>query len=938
MKKLRGLVVRLGGLFNKQRKDRELEEEMKSHIQMHVDDNIRLGMTPEAARREALIMLGGIESTKEAYRDQRGLPMLETLWQDIRYGARMLRKNPGFTSVAAVTLALGIGANTAIFTLVNAVWIKKLPVKEPDRLVLLRSVAPREFVVGSYAGNSGGYAESRTGSRSMTSFPYQSFARMREQSSALSGLIAFGGVRGGLNVTADGQADMASGQAVSGNYFVELGVQPWLGRLLIDEDDRAGSSPVAVLNHRYWQQHFGGSPEVIGKQINLNKVAFTIVGVTPPGFEGTMGVGSTQDVTIPIAWEPQVVSNKEYSRMYGAGAWWLRLMGRLKPEATAEQARLQLEEAFHRSVAEYHAARQAEARANGESPISELDPKLYPRLLIDAGGQGEMDGRRFFAPSLFLLQGVVGLVLLIACANVANLLFSRAATRQKEVALRLAIGAGRWRLIRQLLTESVLLSALGGALGVLLAIWLQHGLLAVSDWGSDSLIGLAAKLDWRVLGFTTGLSLLTGICFGLAPAWQFTKVDMGPALKDSGRNSSAASRSFLSRCLVVSQLALSLLIMVGAGLLVRTLLNLQRVEPGFNMSNLLLFRIQPDLLGYQRENLALFYGRLAERLEVIPGVQAVTFSDIPLLSQWSSSYALYLPNALNAAPDSQGMIQPSGLVCVDNVRENFLDVMQIPLLAGRTLRSQDDAKAPRVAVVNQSLAHKFFPNENPIGKRFAFDSKKPDSVEIVGLAKDAKYTRQRDEIAPTAYLPWQQDLSGEVTFELRTKGDPTAMIPSVRQAIRQVDGLLPVTDIKTQVQRANETLRMDRWFAKLLTLFGVLAALLASIGLFGIMAYAVSQRIREIGIRMALGATRHDVLKLVVRQGMTLVWIGIALGLVATLLCTRVIQSRLYGITPSDPFTLVIVSALLIVVAMLASWLPARFAARVEPIVALRNE
>jgi predicted permease len=297
-----------------------------------------------------------------------------------------------------------------------------------------------------------------------------------------------------------------------------------------------------------------------------------------------------------------------------------------------------------------------------------------------------------------------------------------------------------------------------------------------------------------------------------------------------------------------------------------------------------------------------------------------------------------LGNTLNAGPDSQGMIQPSGLVCVDNVRENFLEVMQIPLLAGRTLRYQDDAKAPRVAVVNQALAHKFFPNENPIGKRFAFDSKKPDSVEIVGLAKDAKYTRQRDEILPTAYLSWQQDLSGEVTFELRTKVDPVVLIQPVRQAIRQVDGQLPVTEIKTQVQRANETLRMDRLFARLLTLFGVLAAVLASIGLFGIMAYAVSQRIREIGIRMALGATRHDVLKLIVRQGMALVWIGIALGLVVALLCTRVIRSQLYGITPCDPFTLVAVSGLLIAVALLASWLPARFAARVEPIEALRNE
>jgi predicted permease len=650
-----------------------------------------------------------------------------------------------------------------------------------------------------------------------------------------------------------------------------------------------------------------------------------------------MGVGVTQDVTIPIAWEPQVVSKKENSLMRGEGAWWLGLMGRLKPGTTSEQVRVHLEHAFYLSVAEYHAARQAQAQGRGERPIPDLNSKLYPKLYLDAGAQGDIGGRRFLAPSLYLLQAVVGLVLLIACANVANLFLARAATRRKEMALRLAVGASWWRISRQLITESLLLSILAGAVGILLAIWVEHAIPWVSAWG-DWMNGISLRLDWRVLGFTTGLSLGTAICFGLAPLYQLKKTEMGTALKDGERISGAASRSLLGRTLVVCQLAVSLSILMGAGLLVRTLLNLQHVETGFNVHNLLLFRIQPELSGYEGETLARFYARLVERLETIPGVNAVTFSDIPLLAQSSSVYGLYLLDALQAPPDAGGVLQPSGLVYVNNVRENFLEVMQIPLLTGRTLNSRDDAKAPRVAVINQALARKFFPNENPIGKRFAFDPTKPDSVEIIGLAKDAKYTRQRDEVPPTAYLSWRQDLGDEYTFELRTRGNASALIPVVRQTVRELDAQLPITEVKTQVQQANETLRMDRLFTRLLTLFGALAQLLASIGLFGIMAYSVSRRTREIGTRMALGATRRDMLTLVMRQGIGLALAGILLGLIGAFITSRLFESRLYGISRFDPVAFLSVSTLLIAIAALASWLPARRAARVDPMAALRCE
>jgi predicted permease len=865
-----------------------------------------------------------------------------SLWQDLRYGVRMLLKTPGFTAIAVISLALGIGANTALFSVVDAMLLKLLPVKDPEQLVLFKSVAPRGFSAGSYSGNSN--TDPATGQRTMTSFPYQSFQRLREQPGLLSDLIAFGNV--GLNVSAEGQSDVANGQAVSGGYYAGLGVNALLGRVLTEADDQAQASAAAVLSYRYWQRRFNGDAAVVGKQINLNNVAFTVVGVTPPGFEGTMGVGSTQDVTIPIAWEPQLYSERQRSQLNGAGVWWLRLMGRLKPGATADQARAQLETAFQQSVVEHRSARQAQAVATGGNSISNLEPDQYPRLYLDPGGQGEMNSRRSYAPSLYMLLGVVGLVLLIACANVANLLLSRAAARQKEIGLRLALGASRWRLMRQLLTESVLLACLGGGLGIAFAIWIKDGLLAVSGWGGRGMTALEPQLDWRVLGFTLALSLVTGIVFGLAPAWRATKVDLTPTLKESGRSSSSVSRSLLSRALVVLQMALSLLLLVGAGLFVRTLVNLQQVDPGFNTRNLLLFGIQPGLIGYKDEKLAQLYQQLSERIGAAPGVQGVTFSRMALLARGASSRDVFLRSALSAAPDSEGRIRSSGEGYIHQVRENFLEMMGIPLLGGRTLTAQDDAKAPKVVVVNQTFANKYFPNENPVGKRFTFDTTKPDEMLIVGLAKDAKYTRQRDEIPPTIYLSWQQELRGMgfTTFEVRTAGDPTAAIPAVRQAVREVDSNLPLNNLRTQVEQATETLAMERLFAKLMALFGLLAQQLAAIGLFGVMAYAVSQRTHEIGIRMALGADRRDVLRMIMRQGMVLALLGLVIGGIGAYGLTRYLESAmnlsrmLYGVKLFDPLTYLVIAGMLTLVAFLACYVPARRATKVDPLVALRYE
>jgi len=937
---LRFIYLRLKGLLRKDHVEEEMDAEFRFHIQMQTQGNIARGMTIENARRDAQRRFGNLDRIKDAAREINGGGLLETLSQDLRYGYRMLWKKPGFSLVAIVTLAFGIGANTALFSVVDAMLLKMLPVTEPERLVLFKSLAAPEFSPGNYTGYSD--IDPVTGQKVRTSFPFQSFQRMRDQPGALSEIFAFGNVN--LNVNADGHAEFASGQAVSGNYYTGLGVQAIAGRTITDEDDYPTAHPVAVISYRYWQRRFGANPAVIGKQINLNNAAFTIIGVTPPGFEGTMDIGSTQDVTIPIACEPQLYAERQRSRMSGAGTWWLRLMGRLRPGATVEQARAQLDHAFLQSVVEHRSARQAQA--TGGNAISNLDPKDYPRLAVAPGGQGEMSTRQRYAPSLYLLLGVVGLVLLIACANVANLLLSRAASRQKEMALRLALGAKRLRLIRQLLTESILLSVLGGVLGILLAIWLKGGLLAVSDWGGSGMSALEPKLDLRVLGFTMGLSLLTGIIFGSAPAWRSTKVDLTPTLKESGRSSNVASRSLLSRGLVVFQVALSLLLLIGAGLFVRTLINLQQVEPGFNTRNLLLFSVQPSWLGYKEEKLEQLYQRMTERLEAVPGVQKVTFSTVTLLAHSQSTSNVFLRDALTATPDTEGRIKASGDVYINHVRENFLEAMEIPLLAGRTLNEQDDARAPRVVVVNQTFVNKFFPNEHPVGKRFTFDTKKPDEVEIVGVARDAKYTRQRDEIPPTVYIPWRQD-PGAVrgaTFELRTAGDPNNVVAAVRQAVREVDENLPLRNVLSQVEQADQTLAMERLFAKLLTLFGLLAQLLAAIGLYGVLAYSVTQRTHEIGIRIALGARTTNVLRMILRQGMALVLAGVVVGLGSAYVLTKYLESRLnlsqllYGVKVYDPLTYLVIVVSLTLVALIANYIPARRAAKVDPMVALRTE
>jgi predicted permease len=865
---------------------------------------------------------------------------MQTLLQDLRYGARMLMKQKSVTAIAVLSLALGIGANTALFSVVDAVLIKTLPVKEPERLALFEWRAGLPFRISGMSGTSG--VPEEPGTQALSLFRHDVFARMRQATiatpeSPLSDLFAFAPISE-INAVVGQQAEVINGQAVSGGYYSGLGVQPALGRAITDEDDRAGAAPVVVLSHQFWLERFGADPAVIGQPLKLNQQSFTIIGVTPPAFIGTLQVDFRPVVTVPIASEPLLLgANSNLVTANNPGHWWLDLMGRLKPGATLEHARASLNGAFQAAALEVMPPpRRADQPA-------QLDPKDYPRLLVESGSRGMLDERRWYASTIYGLFVVVALVLLIACANIANLLLARAASRSAEISVRLAVGAGRGRLIRQLLTESALLASLGGAVGVLLALWGNSALVALTDKDTGLVPGnVDLSVNWRVLAFTLVVSLLTGVLFGLAPALRATSLDLTTALKQGRRTTGAVSR--LSKGLIVAQVALSLVLLVGAGVFLRTLHNLQRINLGFNQENLLLFALQPEQGGYKDERLAQFYQQLFARLDQLPGVRAATFARVPLIARenWGNGILLPGEDEMTAAPHNTTR---------QMARENYFATLEIPFLRGRNFTAQDDAHAPQVAIVNQTFAREFFPNDDVIGKRITIKRDKR-SVEIVGVVADTKYTSQRREIRPLLYTPWQQvgEGIGKMYFMLRTVGEPAALAATVQQVVRELDNNLPVTEISSQTARSQATLGRERLSARLLSFFGGLALLLAAIGLSGVLAYSVSQRTNEIGVRMALGAQIANVLRMVIWQGMKMVLLGLAVGAAIGYGLKRILASQsfgretwqarmaeqLYGVSVTDPLTVVVIAFLLIVVALVACWIPARRATKVDPMIALR--
>jgi len=909
--------------------EREIEivEELALHFESAYEEALADGLTEAHARERVLRSYDWGLLECELIRNERPLPVsiegrgdrrgerraerrqrirMESFIQDLRYGVRMLSKNPGFTFISVITLALGIGANTAIFSLMDAILLRSLSVSDPGSLVQFKWASGDSF--GGFSSDGMSNLDELPGLRVATYFAPATYELMRTHNQTLTDLFAYAPIDQ-LNVNAGGQAEIASGQAVTGNYHQTLGVSPFLGRTMTSDDDRADAPAVVILSYQYWKRRFGSDASVVGHQINVNNKPHIVIGVTPPAFMGTQGNGQSPDLTIVL----------DRAQLREPAFWWLRVMGRLKLGVTPQQTQAELAGLFLQS-----------ALAQRRQPIP-VDQTDVPRLIVAPGQRGETDWARDRNKPLYLLMTVVVLVLLIACASVANLLLARAVGRQKEVAVRLALGARRFRLIRQFLTESILLGLLGGVVGVMLAQWGRNLLLTLSFPGRD-MSALEAPLDWRVFTFTLGLSLLTGIVFGIAPAWQATRPDLTPALKDTGRGSSATTRSRLSRVLVITQVALSLLLLAGAGLFVRTLRNLQHVNIGFEAKNLLLFRIDPSLSDYLDEQIPPLYQRLFERLEAVPGVRAVTFSRHPLLSGSSRRSSFFIAGR-NTSP-----AQPP-FCYVHITRANFLATMNTPVLQGRGLTELDNAHSAKVAVVNQTFARAFFPDQNPVGQRFGYTPNEPGQIEIVGVAQDARYKNLRDEIPPTIYTSWLQERQiGQMNFEVRTLGDPVSLVPSIRQAVREVDSNLPLFDVISQVEQMSYSLAAERLFAALLSFLGAMALLIAALGIYGLLANSVAQRTHELGIRMALGAQARDVIQLVMGQGLRLTLPGMMLGLLGAYATTRLVKGFLYGVAPDDWITFAFIAALLFVVALVASWLPARRATRLDPLTALHHE
>ncbi|MFZ0594580.1 MAG: ABC transporter permease [Bryobacteraceae bacterium] len=746
-------------------------------------------------------------------------------------------------------------------------------------------------------------------------FSYAVFQEMRRYKQAFQNLFAFKPI-GRITAVIDSHAELVDGELVSGNFYAGIGISTIAGRPIAPRDDVRGGGNVAVISDSFWSRRFGRDASVIGKRISLNQVPFTIIGVNPPGFKG-MQPGANPDVFAPLSVQPAIIPMYHTNNKYGSllddpENWWLLIMARLRPGASESQARAALDLVLTQVV------RTSLSNKKGD----------IPRLRLETGSRGLDMLRRDFGQPLLVLLSLVGLVLLIACANLANLLLARATARQREISVRLALGAGRWRIMRQMLTEGLVLAIVGGAAGVLFGYWMRNGIpsLLSSSWGTSA---LQAQFDFRVLVISIAITLLTGILFSLAPAWQATRVEVNAALKDGARATVSLPKLLAGKSLVVFQICLSLVLLIGAGLFVRTLSNLKSADLGFQPERILLFTLDPPRTRYAGEKRKAVYLRLEEKIQAIPGVQSATLSSSVLVGNGSST--------TSARP--AGRAPRPGFAdrtWINDVGDNFFETMGIPILYGRSLGPRDRANSPGVIVVNQQFVRKFFPNTNPVGQ---FVISNDETLRIVGICGDARFDKIRDAVPPTFYRPFTQgrDL-GYLTFELKTAASEASIMKSVREVVRSIDKDLPIFDVRTQTEQIDDTLSNERLFAALTSGFGLLAVTLASIGIYGIMAYAVARRTNEIGIRMALGAQRRQVLTMILRDTALLAAIGIGIGIAAAAGLTHFVSSMLYDVKPSDPLTLCGAALLLLAIALTAGWWPARKASRLDPMVALRHE
>jgi macrolide transport system ATP-binding/permease protein len=821
---------------------------------------------------------------------------METLLQDLRYSVRMFRKSPLFAIVAVVALALGIGANTTIFSLVYALLLRPLPgVEEPQRVV---SVFTSDFSSTLYGTSS-----------------YPDYIDYRDSNEVFDGLAAYR--EDSMVLSAGDNPQRIRGAIVSGNYFSVLRGKVLLGRTLVSEDDTAqATNPVVVLSYQNWKQRFGSDPGIIGKTVALNNQGFTVVGIAAESFRGT-NLAANVELWLPIAMMSRLQSASALTRR---GSRWLRVIGRLKPAVTIEQAQSNIDTI---------AAQLADAYPQTNRGTLQQPDKARPMSLVPASESATVNpnARATTRRMSQLLMAVAGFVLLIACANVANLLLARAESRRKEVAVRLALGAPRGRLIRQLLTESSLLALMGGAVGLLMSAWMGDLILLFNLPPA-----LDPGLDRWVLGFTLLLSLLTGLLFGLAPAIQASGIDLVSALKDSVEIGNRPVRRFSLRdMLVVSQVALSLLLLIGSGLFLRSLQNAYRTDLGFETRSALLASVDLGLQGYNPAQQRAFNQQIAERLGALPGVQSVSATSFVPVSNGGMRGGVSI-EGYQAQPGEDTELN------MNTVALNYFQTMGIPLLQGRDFNTQDTESSPRVAIINEAMAQRYWPDQNAISKRISFKGPNGPFTEIVGVAKTGKYRSIGEASLPYIYLPLGQNLAPRLTLIMRTAGDPAELSAALRAEIQAMDRNLPVFDVKTMTEHIGEALSQERLIATMLGIFGSLALVLSTVGIYGLMSYSVSQRRREIGVRMALGARSQDILRLIVSRGLMLTSIGIAIGLAAAIALTRVAGGLLFGISATDPITFAVVSMILAGVALGACFVPARRATKVDPMVALRYE
>jgi putative ABC transport system permease protein len=885
-------------LFQRRKHEEELEKELRFHLDQHEAELIAQGFDPAEARRRARIALGGPEQVKEMCRDARGTRWLMDLLQDLRYGARMLLKQPGFTLITVLTLALGIGANTAIFSVVNAVLLKPLPYPEPGQLVQLRleGAGKPDTVIGSSA-----------------------FVQVKAQSQSLARIAAYSG--GDMTLTGAGAAEGVVAGAVTADFFPLLGVLPALGRNFTQEEDTPNGPKAAILGHGLWQSRFGGDADVLGRTITLNQQSYTVVGILPARFQ----YPEPFQLWIPLA----LSETSAALAGYGEGMVLLKAIARLKPGVTLEQAQTELQ-----IIAQ---------RIQPGEPTG--TPGGNPRSRGEGGGRGDSvltlvglheqvvgDVKRM----LLVLLGAVALVLLIACANVANLLLARAATRQREMAVRAALGAGRLRVARQLLTESVLLSLAGGGLGLLVAFW---GVRALGQWSGSSLPAMhGIGIDAWVLAFTLGVSVITGLAFGLAPAVQAWRTDVNAALKEEGRGDTGGHRKWLRHSLVVSEVALALVLLIGAGLLIKSFSRLLDVNPGFQTDGVLTFQVTLAK-GESSPQKVNFIKQIVERLKALPGVQAVAATDSLPLTQFNRISPAEIEgrppiDLRNAKP---GEVKP---VSRPTVTLDYFNAMGIPLRNGRAFTLQDVRSPAESIIVNEAFEKHHFPGQSAIGKRIRMRVRGAEAnwQTVVGVVSDVRQSGLAGDIIPEVYSPELEDVGGELSFVIRATGEPTGLISAVRRVVAEVEPNQALHNVMTMEQRLANITTSRRLNTVLLGSFAGLALLLAVIGIYGVMSYAVTQRRRELGVRMALGAQRGDVLRLVIGEGMKLVLIGALLGLGGALALTRLLKTMLFGVSATDPLTFIVISALLIIVALLACFVPARRATKVDPMIALRHE